>query len=94
MECFNRVELRGRVGSHEIELKSNGRWEGWFDLHVVLFGKIAQCFDCRVMEDGDGVKDLGSGIGGCFVQVDGRIMLFEDGTPYIAVGRLTVLERP
>ena len=94
MEYLNRVELRGRVGSHELELKSNGRWEGWFDLHVVLFGKISKCFDCRVMEDGAGVKDLGSGISGCIVGVEGRIMLFEDGTPYISVDRLTVLERP
>lgn len=79
MEPFNRVEMRGRVGSHTITLRDDGHWEGWFDLHVAtknMHGVYQpMVFDCHVAEDGKKVKDLGAGIGGKIVRITGRSRL-------------------
>lgn len=100
IEPLNRVEMRGRVGSHTISLRDDGRWEGWFDLHVPtkdLHGVYQPLsFDCHVAEDGKYVKDLGAGIGGCIVNVIGRLIRYPatDRDDYIHVTRLAVVDGP
>lgn len=98
MEPLNIVEMRGRVGSHTITLGDDGYWKGWFDLHVVTkdgYGVYRpMVFDCRVVEDGKYIKDLGAGIGGCIVNVRGRLILFPEthqNECYILVTRLAVV---
>ena len=78
MEYLNRIEISGRVGSHTIELRKNGSWAGCFDLHSKGLDGAPIVFDCRVEEDGAGVKDLAAGIGGKFVRVEGRMVQFND----------------
>lgn len=98
MEPLNKVEMRGRVGSHTISLRKDGHWEGWFDLYVVTkdgYGVYRpMVFDCRVVEDGKYIKNLGAGIGGCIVNVRGRLILFPEthqNECYILVTRLAVV---
>lgn len=82
MEPLNRVEVCGRVGSHAISLRKDGRWEGRFDLHVATKNMHGVCqpmvFDCHVAEDGKKVKDLGAGIGGKIVKITGRLVQFPE----------------
>lgn len=102
MEPLNQVEMRGRVGSHEISLRKDGRWEGQFDLHVpttmvVKDGRAIWpvAFDCRVTEDGEAIKDLEDGIDGKIVQIQGRLLPYADREGYyIRVTRLTVVGGP
>ena len=101
MEPLNRIEMRGRVGSHTISLRDDGRWEGWFDLHVPtrdLHGVYqSMSYDCHVAEDGTHVKDLGAGVGGCIVNVVGRLVRYPEADRdeyYIHVTRLTVVGGP
>ena len=101
MEPLNQVEMRGRVGSHTISLRDDGRWEGWFDLHVPtrdLHGVYHPLsFDCHVAEDGKYVKDLGAGIGGAIVNIRGRLVRFPETDHdeyYIHVTHLTVVGGP
>lgn len=101
MEPLNKVEMRGRVGSHTITLRKDGHWEGWFDLHVAtkdIHGiPQALCFDCHVAEDGKKVKDLGAGIGGKIVQLRGRLISIPEtdhNEYYIHVTHLTVVGGP
>ena len=91
MNFINRIEIQGRVGSHKIELGKSGSWGGWFDLHSEGFDGMPAVFDCRVEEDGRGVKDLGAGIGGKFVRVEGRIIQYGD-TYYVKVTKLNIVE--
>lgn len=97
MEPFNRVEMRGRVGSHTITLRDDGHWEGWFDLHVAtknMHGVYQpMVFDCHVAEDGKKVKDLGAGIGGKIVRITGRIVHYHIDH-YIHVTGLEVVGGP
>ena len=91
MEYLNRIEIQGRVGSHTIELRKDGKWGGWFDLHSEGLDGVPSVFDCRVEEDGRNVKDLGAGIGGKFVRVEGRMIQYGD-TYYVKVTKLNVVE--
>ena len=91
MERINSVELKGRVGSHEIRLRKDGLWEGWLDLHTEGHPGMPACFDCRVKEDNKNVKDLGAGIGGKIVHIRGRLIPWED-TFYVNVTKLDVIE--
>ena len=91
MEYLNRIEIQGSVGSHTIELRKDGSWGGWFDLHSEGLDGVPCVFDCRVEEDGRNVKDLGAGIGGKFVRVEGRMIRWED-TYYVKVTKLNVVE--
>ena len=92
MEFINSVELRGRVGSHEIRLGKDGLWQGQFDLHTEGNPGFPACFDCRVKEDDRYVKDLGAGIGGKVVEVRGRLIPTENGRHYVQVTKLKVVE--
>lgn len=101
MKPLNKVEMRGRVGSHTISLRDDGHWEGWFDLYVVtknihnLYQSMV--FDCHVVEDGKNVKDLGAGIGGSIVHITGRIVQYPDNNTlecYIHVDSLKVVGGP
>lgn len=99
LQPLNRIELRGRVGSHTISLNDRtGMWEGWFDLHVATRTMHGiwqpQVFDCHVSEDGKHIKDLGVGIGGKIVNVVGRLVQFPEENAvdcYVQVSRLTVV---
>ena len=101
MSPLNKVEMRGRVGSHTISLRKDGHWEGWFDLHVGrknMHG-IAQpmVFACHVAEDGKKVKDLGAGIGGKIVLITGRLVQYPEENRidyYIHVTGLDVVGGP
>ena len=93
---LNSVDMRGRVGSHEISLREDGRWEGQFDLYVPTKDSHGfwqpLAFDCHVAEDGKAVKNLGAGIGGKIVNIRGRILPYDDRLGcYIRVERLTVV---
>jgi hypothetical protein len=94
LQPFNQVDMRGRVGSHEISLKDDGHWEGWFDLHVPTRDHkgvwTPQCFTCHVAEDGRHVKDLGAGISGKIVNIRGRLLKGFNHC-YINVTHLTVV---
>ena len=90
MNFINRIEIQGRVGSHTIELRKSGSWGGWFDLHSDGLDGVPSVFDCRVEEDGRGVKDLGAGIGGKFVRVEGRLIPWEDSF-YVHVTKLSIV---
>lgn len=98
MSPLNKVEMRGRVGSHTITLRNDGHWEGWFGLHVAtknIHGLYQHMvFDCHVAEDGKNVKDLGAGIGGSIVQITGRIVQFNILQYYIHVESLKVVGGP
>ena len=101
MEPLNRIELRGRVGSHRIAPQEGGRWSGWFDLHVStndIYGVYQpMVFDCYVKEDGRNVKGLGAGIGGMIVNVRGRLLQYpgiSDDYYFIQVTHLTVVGGP
>ena len=48
-------------------------------------------FDCRVEEDGKNVEDLGAGIGGKFVKVEGRLIPWDDSF-YVHVTKLSIVE--
>ena len=95
MEYLNRIELRGRVGSHMIELGNDGLWRGQFDLHVVTKGidgnDVPMVFDCRVRE-GRMNGNLGAGISGRIVQLSGRLVPYGTCTPRVDVVRLSVLD--
>ena len=90
MNFINRIEIQGRVGSHKIELGKSGSWGGWFDLHSEGFDGMPAVFDCRVEEDGKNVEDLGAGIGGKFVKVEGRLIPWDDSF-YVHVTKLTIV---
>ena len=91
MEYINRIEIQGRVGEHTIGIREDGSWAGWFDLHSEGLDGVPSVFDCRVEEDGKGVKNLGAGIGGKIVRVEGRIIQYGD-TYYVKVTKLNVVE--
>ena len=91
MEYINKIEIQGRVGSHKIELGKSGSWGGWFDLHSEGFDGMPAVFDCRVEEDGKNVEDLGAGIGGKFVKVEGRLIPWDDSF-YVHVTKLSIVE--
>ena len=90
MNFINRIEIQGRVGSHKIELGKSGSWGGWFDLHSEGFDGMPAVFDCRVEEDGKNVEDLGAGIGGKFVKVEGRLIPWDDSF-YVHVTKLSIV---
>lgn len=101
MEPLNKIEMRGRVGSHTISLRADGHWEGWFDLHVPTRGPSGnvqpETFECHVSEDGRYVKNLGAGIGGKIVNIRGRLLQFpvpDCDECYIHVTHLTVVGGP
>ena len=91
MEYLNRIEIQGSVGSHDIRLNDDGIWTGYFDLHSEGLDGVPSIFDCRVEENGTTVKDLGAGIGGKFVRVEGRMIQYGD-TYYVKVTKLDVVE--
>ena len=90
MNFINRIEIQGRVGSHKIELGKSGSWGGWFDLHSEGFDGMPAVFDCRVEEDGKNVEDLGAGIEGKFVKVEGRLIPWDDSF-YVHVTKLSIV---
>ena len=89
MEYINKIEIQGSVGDHSIGLRKDGSWGGWFDLHSEVEGMPA-VFDCRI-EEGNSVEDLGAGISGKFVKVEGRLIPWEDSF-YVKVTKLNIVE--
>ena len=90
MEYINRIEIQGRFGEHTIGIREDGSWAGWFDLHSEGFDGMPAVFDCRIEEDGN-VNDLGAGIGGKFVKVEGRLIPWDDSF-YVHVTKLSIVE--
>jgi hypothetical protein len=86
----NKIVIEGWVGSHYIELGEDGYWRGQFDLRSQFDEYNSGLLDCRADERMMNDHNLGAGIGGHRVRVEGKIRQHDNGDLYIQVAKLEI----
>lgn len=92
----NKIIIEGRVGSHYIKMDDDGYWSGQFDLHSRLDNDHVGVLDCRADERMMSVHNLGVGISGHRVRVEGRFATSAlpcfAGSWHVAVQKISILD--